>query len=845
MIKNSDFKGPLVGLNVIDFGHYYAGPMAAMNLADQGANVLRIVKPGEQELPSRQYRLLNRNKKLLTLDLKRPEGKEQALSLIKRADVMIENFRPAVMQRLGLDYISVKAINPGLIYLSLPGFASTDDSRSHLQAWEGILSAATGIFSAGEPYQSLNFPPVYDSAPICSAAGGIQGAIAVMAALLAREENGLGTLIEVPLVDAGVSLYSNFFPFQSLSADGSSNELSGPITDLKFSSQHDPVKQLEAVETAIGSIPPSCFYTSYYADSDGRMMLFWLWGRPTQIASLFKVIGIDKKVKQEGFVNVGAWETDLDNNLSGDYLYGKMSTERTKRIIALIASKLATRTAMEWEPLMAEAGVPFSMVRTQEEWLALTPMLMSGVNIKMDNGDSVLTVPGRIADLDGPAGELIDTYEEAKVITANEASKLFQRAPAFTIEGKKRVSQKKGDLLKGLKVLDLCNVVAGPTGTNALAQYGAHVIKAESVSELASLMNFMLEQNQGKRSIILDVKTAPGRGVFEKLIRWADVVAHNILDDTAKRLGISQQQLRKINPRVVSCQVTTFGGTFRGGWENRAGYDQIAKVATGMKARFGTVQKPASSPSEWIIADVMGGLCSAFSSLLAVYQQRKTGYAGEARTSLVRGTNYIHLPHMIAEHGRSSGEGHTRLDKGEHCWQRLYQCSDGWLYVGTSEDRAGVLAEKVTGKTHSDDNLLEAVFVTQRYSYWQTKLEEVDIACHRVLTLEDLLEDTEVQKTNNQAADDIASGRIKLLLYQNHPCGQPIISMAPSWVRVGEDYSYRRLTPAPRLGAHTREILYDLGYSKANVDELIRLKVAHEYLPELGGKEKYFFEPAK
>ena len=78
MQQQNDYQGPLAGLNVIDFGHYYAGPMAAMLLADQGANVIHIVRPGEKELPEQQYRLLNRNKKLLTLDLKTPEGKAQA-----------------------------------------------------------------------------------------------------------------------------------------------------------------------------------------------------------------------------------------------------------------------------------------------------------------------------------------------------------------------------------------------------------------------------------------------------------------------------------------------------------------------------------------------------------------------------------------------------------------------------------------------------------------------------------------------------------------------------------------------------------------------------------------------
>ena len=174
MKQENNYQGPLAGLNVIDFGHYYAGPMAAMLLADQGADVIRIVRPDDsssssayarepsahyKEIPEQQYRLLNRNKKILTLDLKTPEGKEQALSLIEKADVVIENFRPGVMKRLGLDYASLKDNNPGLIYLSLPGFASTDKERNHIQAWEGILGAAAGLYiNTSYVRQFLNFP---------------------------------------------------------------------------------------------------------------------------------------------------------------------------------------------------------------------------------------------------------------------------------------------------------------------------------------------------------------------------------------------------------------------------------------------------------------------------------------------------------------------------------------------------------------------------------------------------------------------------------------------------------------------------------------------------------------
>ena len=238
------FKGPLYGLNVIDFGHYYAGPMVGMILADQGANVIRIVKAGDKELPEQQYRLLNRNKNLLELDLKTDEGKAQALSLIQRADVVIENFRPGVMKRLGLDYVSVKGDNPRLVYLSLPGFASTDKERRHLQAWEGIIAAAAGIYTQANFFrQKLNFPPLYASVPLSSAYGSIYGVTGVMAALIAREKQGVGTVIEAPLIDAGLSTITDHYMLRA--TEDPNAELPDSLKSCMYSPEESEAAQME------------------------------------------------------------------------------------------------------------------------------------------------------------------------------------------------------------------------------------------------------------------------------------------------------------------------------------------------------------------------------------------------------------------------------------------------------------------------------------------------------------------------------------------------------------------------------------------------------------------------
>src|ERR671924_2258585 len=132
--------GALDGIRVIDFCQWIAGPLSALLLADQGAEVIHVDPPGEPRWQSPANATLQRGKKSLILDLKAIAELAFARTLIGSADVLIENFRPGVMERLGLGWEAVRHGHDGLIYCSLPGFAS-DDRRATMPAWEGVLAA--------------------------------------------------------------------------------------------------------------------------------------------------------------------------------------------------------------------------------------------------------------------------------------------------------------------------------------------------------------------------------------------------------------------------------------------------------------------------------------------------------------------------------------------------------------------------------------------------------------------------------------------------------------------------------------------------------------------------------
>ena len=177
--------GMLDGIRVIDFGQYIAGPVAAMLLADQGAAVIRVDPPGGPRWATPANATWNRGKRNVTLDLKSPSGLDEARRLAASADIVIENFRPGVMDRLGLGAAAMTAANPRLIYCSMPGFAG-DDPRAAVAAWEGVVGAATATYRP----PAGGTRPVYTAIPIASMYAAFQAAVSMAAALVARERDG-------------------------------------------------------------------------------------------------------------------------------------------------------------------------------------------------------------------------------------------------------------------------------------------------------------------------------------------------------------------------------------------------------------------------------------------------------------------------------------------------------------------------------------------------------------------------------------------------------------------------------------------------------------------------------
>jgi crotonobetainyl-CoA:carnitine CoA-transferase CaiB-like acyl-CoA transferase len=260
--ESSSWAGPLQGIRVLDFTRVLAGPAASLALADLGAEIIKIEPPGGgdetrtfppfRDGESHYFLSVNRGKKSIVLDLKSEAGVALARDLAAKCDILIENYRPGVMDRFGLGYEALSAINPGLIYCSISGFGMSGPLKDR-PSFDIVLQALSGALSVnGEP----GVPPTKLGIPLGDLVGGINGPIAILAALHERNSTGRGRLIDISLLDGMIGLL-------------------GYIAQLAFFAGQDPKPQ--------GSQHPNLVPYGIFPASDGQIIIACLtnsfWGR--------------------------------------------------------------------------------------------------------------------------------------------------------------------------------------------------------------------------------------------------------------------------------------------------------------------------------------------------------------------------------------------------------------------------------------------------------------------------------------------------------------------------------------------------------------------------------------
>lgn len=735
----------LIGIRVIDFGQYIAGPLTGMLLADQGADVVRVDPPGGPFWETPANATWNRGKRSISLDLKQPADLEVARRLMASADVVIENFRPGVMDRLGLGSEAALAANPQLIYCALPGFAS-DDPRAGIRAFEGVVGAATATFRAHDGKAER---PIYTAIPIPSVYAAFQAAVSITLALNARQRSGLGQRIEVPL-------FNSMFP--SIGARG-----------LQV---HDPAK---AVPSRAG------IWGGNFECADGRWVHY---GSGNQNFREFVEAAGIADWDREGL-------TDIERLLHDPTLYEKYQ-QRARELFK-------TRTAQAWEDLVAAAGSECAVCRTSAEWFEHPHARASNMVLQVNDPTyGPMLQPGvnaRLSRTPGAVRHAAPTLDQHRVEILQELETRLQPAPAAQLLSTLRSA------LDGVRVLDLCIILAGPTCGRTLAEFGADVIKIDNPSRGGFIQSHN-DVNRGKRSILLDLKSAEGRDIFWKLVDTADVVAQNYRAGKLEKLGLGYEHVRERKPDIIYASLNAYGHI--GPWAGRPGHEQFAQATTGMQRRFGGDGRPMLQPNP--VNDYGTGFMGAYAVALALLHRQRTGEGQHVDSALAYTAMTLQSPFMQLYEGKRWDETRGQSALGSGPLHRAYQARDGWFFLGaratdvarlaTLEGLSGIAALSGAALEHA----LEQHFCTQTVDHWVSQCKAAGLGAHRcILDLPELMHDPWVvahELTATREHDDI--GLVTT-------CGPaPRLSRTP--VRIGY--------PAPKPGSDARSILADIGLAE-------------------------------
>jgi CoA:oxalate CoA-transferase len=316
---------PLENIKVIDLSRVLAGPYGTMVLADLGADVLKIEMPktGDDSRAfgpyvnneSAYFMSLNRNKKSLTLNLKKEEGKKILKDLLKDADVIVENYRPGTMEKLGLGYDVLKEINPKLIYAASSGFGHTGP-YSKRPAYDGVIQAMGGIMSITGPKGG---EPTRVGPSVADIFSGLFTAIGILAAVNERRETGKGTKVDVSMLDCQVGILENAL----------ARYFATGVAPKPAGNKHTSIVPFEPFNTSDGQIVIA-------AGNDN------LW------AKLCKAMGTEELIDDERF------KTNPLRNKNYDALK------------PLIDEKIKEKTTEEWKKILLDAGVPSGPINNME-----------------------------------------------------------------------------------------------------------------------------------------------------------------------------------------------------------------------------------------------------------------------------------------------------------------------------------------------------------------------------------------------------------------------------------------------------------------------------------------------
>lgn len=635
-----------------------------MLMADHGAAVTKIEPPGGDPFRDQLgYKVWQRGKKSAVLDLKTAADKETFLAVVKAADVLVESFAPGTTERLGIDYATLSALNPRLIYCSITGYGrGTKDADR--PAYDALVAARTGLHweqrgwaegalnhLAGreDPYPDLEIPydwvqgaprpgPLFPASHWPSLGAFFSASVGINAALRAREHSGRGQRVETSLLQGSMAAAAGvWMRAENIDAPGFDSWI-------------------------LGSKAPK----GQFQCADGEWIHNWV-PNPRFILSA-----------SEG-------ETlNASPNLTVQNDPDRFGTGPEELLVMthyqpILAEAVAKFPAKDWVAAAATAEMTMQNVRSAEASLVDPLFLKDGCVVETTDPElGTLRTVGHTyrlsanpATLGSHAPKSGEHTAEVKAAAATLAVRAAARAGGKPLKAP----------LEGIVVLDLGLAIAGPFGTQLLSDLGATVIKINGLYDMFwHRVHIAYMANRGKQSITLNLKDPRAMEIFHKLLAKADVVHHNMRYDAAERLKIDYESLKKIKPDLIYCHTRGFETGERAGLP---GNDQTGACLSGIQFEDGGMHdggKPLWSLTSF--GDTGNGFLSAVGVIQALYHRDRTGEGQMVDTSIINAA-LLNTSYAVAKPD-GSGFDRPKLDGmqyGFSAGNRLYETQQGWLCI--------------------------------------------------------------------------------------------------------------------------------------------------------------------
>jgi len=812
----------LQGLRLVELGENLPVAAAGNVFADLGAEAVCIEPPaGSPVRAVPGYTFYGRGKKSIVLDLHDPADAKAALGLMAGADVVVTSIRLRTLAAMGLDYATVSAVNPRVVYGSITGWGQVGPMKD-VKGYEGLVLAKLGVHnSAGRMVQRPG--PAYVTVPFASWSATQTLLQGVFAALYERESSGAGQLVETSLAHS----LGAFDPWTQALA----------VIAARFPDAFGAI----APPIMPDGTPLSAYtYKLLVAITKDGHWLQFSQTQPRLFEALLRAMGFD------GLKDDPEWSEFIRHCIANTTINPEASPGLRVRFWQMMIDQVKSRTLAQWQTVFDADRNVFAEVYRRGTELLHHPQIEAEHQVVtlQDRRHGAVRQPASLihfsdtpAQLGADAPDLDEHRDELLARAAVPASP----ASSFALAG--------GLPLAGLTILELGTFDAAPYGVTVLTDLGARVIKVEDPggdpmrTQQAFPEAGAMKVLQGKESVAVDIRTVEGRAIVERLAAISDLVMCSFRMGVANRLGVGADELRRINPNLMYLEAPGFGINLPYG--NRPAFAPTMSAGSGIsmrnagelvppgvpdtfdeiRARSGQLQSAGGGAA--VQPDGVAGLAVGTALAAAAYVQR-TGKSGQRMlTTMLHSCGHLLGEDMVEFDGRWKAPTADPNVYGLNALYRLYETADGWVFLAapTESDWTALvdaLGEDLkdsrfltpAARKENDDALakvLESIFRTRPAQSWESELLGRDLGCVVVET---------------ESTEQILMGPFS----QEHGwlaiVDSPILGEYP---RLGPfntfSRSATRATVGSTLGQHTAAVLREIGYPDQHIDDLATRKI--------------------